>query len=144
LRDNWSNVSRENLFRLIAVLFVSAAIYHAVAFLEPAFSNGEAHWRHATFCGINIFCAWYILRRPLWFVVAFAVLTLQQICSHGAHAWMLWHTQRQLDWLSFTVLVVVPCTLALLIVDGIERRCVDPAAVNGVSRKRRSPHGGTP
>jgi hypothetical protein len=138
-----SIVSYKTLFRMIAVLFVGAAIYHAVAFLEPALIAGGAHWRHATFCAIDILCAWYILRRPQWFVVAFAILTLQQICSHGARAWMLWHTERRLDWLSFAVLVVVPCILALLIADGIERRCVATAAVNGVSRKRRSPRGGT-
>jgi hypothetical protein len=128
-------VSYKTIFRIIAVLFIGAAIYHAVAFLEPAFIAGGSPWRHATFCGIDILCAWYILRRPLWFVVAFVVLTLQQIYSHGARAWIWWHTARRLDWLSFAVLVVVPCILTFLIADGIERRCVDPAAVKGVSRK---------
>ena len=128
-------MSRETLFRIIAVLFVGAAIYHAVAIIEPGFGSGGTHWRHASFCAIDLLCAWYILQRPLWFVVAYAVLTLQQICSHGARAWIWWHTQLRLDWLSFAVLAVVPCTLALLIADGIERRCVAAAAVKGVSRK---------
>jgi hypothetical protein len=127
-------VSRATLFRILAVLFAGAAIYHAAAFLEPAFSAGGSHWRHAAFCAIDLLCACYLLRRPRWFVAAFAALTLQAFYSHGHHAWMLWHTQRRLDWLSFAVLAVVPFTLALLIADGFERRCVDPASVNGVSR----------
>jgi hypothetical protein len=127
-------VSRAILFRILAVLFAGAAIYHAVAFFLPAFSAGGSHGRHAVFCAIDLLCAWYLLRRPRWFVAAFAALTLQVLCGHGHHAWMLWHTQRRLDWLSFAVLAVVPYTLALLIADGIERRCVDPASVKGVSR----------
>ena len=137
-------MSRETLFRIIAFLFVGAVIYHAVAFVESGFGSGGTHWRHAIFCGIDLLCAFYLLWRPRWFVVAFAVLTLQTLFSHGTHAWMLWHTERHLDWLSFAVLIVVPWTQALLITDGIERRCVDPAAVKEVSRKRRSPHGGIP
>jgi hypothetical protein len=127
-------MSRGTLFRIISILFVVAAIYHAVAFLDPAFIAGSSHWRHAVFCAIDLLCAWYLLRRPRWFVAAFAALTLQVLYSHGHHAWMMWHLQRRLDWLSFAVLAVVPWTLALLIADGIERRCVDPAAAKGVSR----------
>jgi hypothetical protein len=127
-------VSRETLFRILAVLFAGAAVYHAAAFLEPAFIVGGSHWRHAVFCAIDLLCAWYLLRRPRWFVAAFAALTLQALCGHGHHAWILWHAQRRLDWLSFAVLAVVPWTLALLIADGIERRCVDPASAKGVSR----------
>ena len=115
-------MSRKNIFRIIAVLFIGAAIYHAAAFFAPAFSHGGAHWRHASFWVIDLLCAWYLLRRPRWFVAAFGVLTLETLCSHGAHAWMLWHTERRLDWLSFAVLIVVPFTLVLLIRDAQERR----------------------
>ena len=114
-------MSRESLFRILAVLFVGAAVYHAVAFFHPAFSNGGAHWRHAFFYATDILCAWYILRRPPWFVLAFSLLTIQQLCSHGAHAWMLWRAEGRLDWLSFAVLIVVPCTLALLMRDALDR-----------------------
>ncbi|MGA3136906.1 MAG: hypothetical protein ABSC88_13035 [Terracidiphilus sp.] len=115
-------MSRKNIFRIIAVLFIGAAMYHAAAFLVPAFSYGGAHWRHAAFCVIDLLCACYLLRRPRWFVAAFGVLTLETLCSHGAHAWMLWHTGRRLDWLSFAVLIVVPLTLVLLIRDALDLR----------------------
>jgi hypothetical protein len=115
-------VPRETLFRIISALFVGAAIYHAVAFIEPSLSGGGSHWRHAAFFGIDLLGAWYLLRRPRWFVAAFAVLTLQTLWGHGAHAWMLWHTEKRLDWLSFAVLIVVPFTLVLLIREAQDRR----------------------
>jgi len=115
-------VSRETLFRMIAVLFVGAAIYYAVAFLDPAFNARGAHWRHAVFCAIDLLCAWYLLLRPRWFLAAFGALTLETLWSHGAGAWMLWRTEKRLDWLSFAVLVVVPCAMALLIRDALDRR----------------------
>jgi hypothetical protein len=115
-------VSRESLFRILAVLFAGAAVYHAAAFFHPAFSNGGAHWRHASFCAIDLLFAWYILRRPRWFVWAFGLLTLETLWSHGSHAWRLWSTEGRPDWLSFVVLIVVPCTLALLMRDALDRR----------------------
>jgi hypothetical protein len=119
-------LSRQILFRIIAVLFLGAATYHAAAFLEPAFSNGGAHWRHATFCAIDLICAWYLLRRPTWFVWAFGVLTLETLYGHGMHAWIWWSTEGQLDWLSFAVLIAVPFTLASLIRDALDRRSRHP------------------
>jgi hypothetical protein len=115
-------VSRESLFRILAVLSAGAAVYHAAAFFHPAFGIGGAHWRHAVFCAIDFLCAWYIFRRPRWFVWAFSLLTIQQLCSHGARAWMLWRTEGRLDWLSFAVLIVMPCALALLMRDALDRR----------------------
>jgi hypothetical protein len=108
-------VSRETLFRIIAILFAGAAIYHAAAFLQPAFSTVGAHWRHAAFCAIDLLCAGYLLRRPRWFVWAFGLLTLETLYGHGTHAWMWWQTEQRLDWLSFAALISVPLTLALLI-----------------------------
>ena len=119
-------MSREALFRIIAILFVLAATYHAVAFFQPAFVNGGSHWRHAVFTAIDLLCAWYLLRRPRWFVWAFGLLTLETLYGHGMHAWMWWHTEQRLDWLSFAVLLVVPLTLVLLIQDRRSRR--PPAA----------------
>ena len=115
-------MSRESLFRILAVLFVVAAAYHAVAFLEPASGIGGTHWRHGCFMAIDLLCAWLILRRPRWFVWAFGLLTLETLWSHGSHAWKLWRGDGLLDWLSFAVLIVVPFTLGLLIQDAFDRR----------------------
>jgi hypothetical protein len=115
-------MSRETSFRILAFLFLCAAVYHAIAFIAPALGQGGAHWRHAAFVGIDTLFAWYLLRRPLWFLAAFAALTLETFWSHGTHAWMLWHAENRLDGLSFAVLLVVPCTLALLIGEAFDRR----------------------
>jgi hypothetical protein len=108
-------VSRDALFRIIAILFAGAAIYHAAAIFQTAFGTGGAHWRHGVFCAIDLLSAWYMLRRPRWFVWAFGLLTLETLYGHGTHAWIWWRTEGRLDWLSFAVLVAVPLTLALLI-----------------------------
>jgi len=117
-----SQMSRAALFRIVAVLFAGAAVYHAVAFIDPAFSDGGAHWRHALFIAIDLLCAGFILRRPRWFVWAFGLVTLDTLWSHGSHALKLWRLDGRLDWLSFAVLVVVPWTQALLIRDALDRR----------------------
>jgi hypothetical protein len=103
-------------------LFVGAAIYHAAVFFHPALGVGGAHWRHAIFFLVDLISAWFLLRRPRWFVVAFGALTLETLYGHGTHAWMMWHRNAQIDWLSIGVLIVVPMTLALLIEDAMERR----------------------
>lgn len=110
-------MTRAFLFRILALLFAGAAIYHAIAFIAPGFSDGGAHGRHAVFFAIDLLCAGYLLRRPRWFVAAFGLLTLQALWSHGSHAWFLWHTQRRQDWLSFAVILVVPFAWALLVED---------------------------
>jgi hypothetical protein len=115
-------VSRESLFRILAVLSAGAAVYHAAAFFHPAFGDGGAHWRHAFFFAIDSLCAWYLISRPRWFVCAFGLLTLETLWSHGYYAWMLWRAAGRPDWLSFAVLIVVPCTLALLMRDALDRR----------------------
>jgi len=115
-------VSRKSLFCILAVLFVGAAAYHAVAFFAPASGIGGTHWRHGCFIAIDLLCAWLILRRPRWFVWAFGLLTLETLWSHGSHAWKSWRVDGRLDWLSFAVLIVVPCTMALLIRDARDRR----------------------
>jgi len=33
----------------------------------------------------------------------------------------LWRAEGRLDWLSFAVLIIVPCTLALLMRDALDR-----------------------
>jgi hypothetical protein len=114
-------VSREILFRILAALFVGASAYHAAAFFDPAFSQGGAPWRHAAFYGIDLLCAWFFLKRPLWFVFAFTVLTLETLRGHGSHAWMLWQTEKRLDWFSIVVIGTVLYAFLLLAQDAFGR-----------------------
>jgi len=113
---------REWLFRLIAVLLILAATYHAVGFLAPALGIPGVRWRHALFVSIDLLCAWYVLRRPLWFVAAFSLLALQQLYSHSTRAWVWWHMERRLDWVSILVIALTPLALVLLIKDAHDRR----------------------
>ena len=118
-------MSRQTLFRIFAVLFLAAAIYHAAAFAHPALSDGGMRSRHAVFFVIVLLFAWYMLKRPRWFVAAFSLLTLETLYGHGLHAWKLWRDQGKLDWLSFAVLIAVPCMLAFLIADARGRSLVE-------------------
>jgi hypothetical protein len=111
-------VSRATLFRIASVLFLAASIYHAVAIMLRL----GTPWRNGLFCAIDLVFAWFLLKRPLWFVFAFGALTIEALLSHGSHAWLLWHTERRADWLSFFVLVTVPCAFALLVRDAYDRR----------------------
>ena len=60
--------------------------------------------------------------RPRGFVAAFALLTAQQIVSHGAAAVRMWQDEHRVDFASLSVLVVIPLTLALLLIDARARR----------------------
>jgi len=110
----------------MSVLFILAAMYHAIGFLAPAFGLSGARLRHVLFVVIDALCAWYILRRPLWFVAGFTLLTFQQLYSHNARAWVWWHAGKRLDWISFIVIALIPVALALLFKDTCDRRSKRP------------------
>ncbi len=73
---------REILFRVSAGIAVVAALFHAVTMLSPTvgaleYESTYPTWRHVVFIIIDAGLAWLLLRRPMWLVWAFAVLTLQ-------------------------------------------------------------------
>ena len=113
---------REMPFRLLAALSILAAIYHVAAFTAPVLAIPGQPWRHAFFAVIGIICAVNLLRRPEWFVIVFAVLTLQQLYSHGMRAWEWWYMEHRLDWISFCVILLLPFILVLLVLDAYTRR----------------------
>jgi hypothetical protein len=113
-------VSKTFLFRIASILFVGAVLYHALAFARPDLGLGGTSWRHALFCAIDLLFAWLLLQRPRWLILAFALLTLETLASHGRHAWVLWHTQHRVDWLSLAVIPAVLSIFALLCVEALE------------------------
>jgi len=110
------------VFIVIAAAFGLAALFHVAALVAPAIAEPSPPWRHALFAATNVAVAIGVLRRPRLFVVAFALLTAQQLVSHGAYAWGLWMSERRIDWASAVVLVAMPAVLALLVYDARWKR----------------------
>jgi hypothetical protein len=109
-------------FRLAALGALVAAGIHLAALAVPAFGNaayslGYPAWRHVLFVAINLTLASLFLRRPTWFVWAFAVLTAQVIYSHGGAALVSWQRDGRVRWIDAVALVAVPLALGLLVTD---------------------------
>jgi hypothetical protein len=124
---------RVKAFRLAAVFAAFAAAYHTAAVVVPAFATiaypaTYPVWRHLVFIAIGGSLVWLFLRRPIWLVWPYAVLTAQVIYSHGGAAWTFWQQERRIDWISIAAVVGILLGLGLLLVDWRERRAAAPAA----------------
>jgi hypothetical protein len=134
--------TREIIFRLAAVGAAPAAVFHAVAMLSPEIARVEYEpnypmWRHIVFFLIDGVLAWLFLRRPLWLVWAYGVLTLQILNGHGRGAWRIWMDEHRVDWISVAVSVLAPVVLCTLFVDWRERRRVSALAGLAVDPPRK-------
>ena len=109
-------------FAVLAGAFVFTACFHVAAAMRSEIDPEAPAWRHVLFVGINLTCALGLLVRPLVFIPAFAVLTAQQLWSHGGHAWRMHVEQGAIDFPSLAVLAVMPATLILLILDAWRQR----------------------
>jgi hypothetical protein len=109
------------IFAVITAAFALAAAFHLVALMTPDIAEPSPPWRHLLFAATNGAVAVGMIRRPKLFVVAFALLTMQQVVSHGIYASSLWERERRVDWASAVVLVSMPSVLALLIFDAKRR-----------------------
>ena len=109
-------------FAALAGAFVFTACFHVAAAIRSEIDPEAPAWRHLLFVGINLTCVLGLLVRPLVFIPAFAVLTAQQLGSHGGHAWRMHVEQGAVDFPSLAVLAVMPTTLLLLILDAGRRR----------------------
>ena len=104
-----------------------AAGIHVTALAVPAFGTAAYSptypaWRHVVFVVIDATAAWLFLRRPLWFVWAFGVLTLQVLYSHGGSAWANWERNARIAWIDAAALIAIPLALGLLVDDYRRRR----------------------
>jgi hypothetical protein len=110
------------VFRLASLGALVAAGIHLAALAVPAFGIAAypptyPAWRHVLFVAINLTLAALFLRRPAWFVWAFAVLTAQVIYSHGGAALASWQRDGRIRWIDAVALVAVPLALGLLVTD---------------------------
>jgi len=116
------NMKRALVFRLAAAGAAVAAGIHASALALPrfaaaAYSPAYPAWRHIVFIAVDSAVAWLFLRRPRWFVWAYAVLTAQVLYSHGGAAWTAWHRDGHLSWIDAAAIVAVPLGLAVLVTE---------------------------
>ena len=108
-------------FRIAAAGAVAAVAIHLTALIIPAFAAavypGYPAWRHGVFVAIDATVAWLFVRRPAWFVWAFAVLTVQVLYSHGGSALASWQASGRVAWIDALALAAVPLGLVLLVAD---------------------------
>jgi hypothetical protein len=90
--------------------------------VRPDLAEPSPPWRHAVFAAVNLSAAAGALFRPRGFVLAFALLTAQQLYSHGTYAADVWRDERRIDWASVVVLAGMPVALALFVADARARR----------------------
>ena len=119
------------LFRLAAIAFVCAAVYHFVAAVYPAIEKvvygagwlpGYPRWRHLMWVGIFPTVAGLLLWRPRWLVWPYLVLVLQQLHGHGGNVVRLWEQSGRISWTDAGVLTGEFLLLGLLLVDRWKRR----------------------
>ena len=108
--------------KVCAGLLAVTAVNHA----RLAAAGAGVVWRHELFVGLNLALAALLVTRPRWALVPAALLSAQQLYSHGSD---LVHSVRgpePFDWASVGVLVFFLALLTLLVV---ERRTADTPAL---------------
>jgi hypothetical protein len=110
------------LFWFFPAVFLVAALYHVAALVMPSLGIGGLNWRHGLFMAIDCAGAYLMLRRPHWFVLAYAILMVQQLWGHGAQLASQWAQTGAIHWPSLFVIIFAPCGLVLLVYDYLERK----------------------
>jgi hypothetical protein len=101
-----------------AALLAVTAVNHA----RLAAQGAGNVTRHEVFVGLNLALAALLVARPRWALVPTALLSLQQLWSHGSDLLVSIRGPGPFDWASVGVLVFFPALLTLLVV---ERRRAD-------------------
>ena len=102
------------LFVTFALLAFAAILYHIYGVIKPF--DATPVWRHSLFIGISIICIYGLLKRPVWFIWFFGILTLQQLYSHGSHFIRLL-TESKFNWIDLCVVLLTPLCFILLLFD---------------------------
>ena len=104
----------ERVFWAVAACFLAAAVFHIAALFVPQLAVSSPAWRHGMFALVNALVAIGLVRRPRGFLFAFALLTLQQLLSHGRDLIVAWQGEHRVDWVSLVVVIAMPVVLVLL------------------------------
>ncbi len=113
--------NRDMVFAASAILFIGAGAYHLYGLIASLADPRLAAF-HAAFVVIDQVTAYLLLRRPDWFPYAFAVLTFQQIYSHGMEALVAWRVTSAVDYVSLFIMVFMPSLLVLVVYDALTRK----------------------
>jgi hypothetical protein len=108
------------LFKILALLGIFPIVYHFIGIFYKI--NSSPVWRHQLFILIGLVSIYGILKRPAWFIWFFAILTMQQLYSHGGDLLLYWKNVHRIHWISIVVLIFMPLTLYFLL---FERTTID-------------------
>ena len=132
LRDMRRPLTRPHrlAFHLAAAGAALAAVYHLTAITVPAFGAiaypaGYPIWRHVVFILVDATLAGLLLRRPIWLIWPYILLTIQVFNGHGVSAWRSFRGPGHIDWVSVVTVIGIVFILALLLLDWRERRAGD-------------------
>jgi len=113
-------------FRLMAVMFGLAVLYHAAAlsipvFLKAAYPAMYPPLRNVAFIIVNSLAAFLFLKRPRWLIWPYLVLTAQVLQGHGVQLWQTWVDVHQINWIDVIFVSGVLLGLVLLILERKDR-----------------------
>jgi hypothetical protein len=113
-----SSFSYERLFRVFAVAFLGAALFHGAAFVKPDLAEPVPAAWHATFVVVNLTLAYCVVRwRTRAFAVGFVAYMVQQYVEHVPRLLDIWREEQRIDWASVSSLAFVPIVLVFLVLD---------------------------
>ena len=108
------------IFYSFAIISFIAMLYHVKGIFQP--TTLTPAWRHAIFVAINIISIYGLIKRPNWFIIFIALLTVQQWYSHGSYAIDLWQKENKIHWISIADIILLPILFALLILDSTNKK----------------------
>jgi hypothetical protein len=108
-------------FQILAACSAAAACYHVLGTWGLLADDQTPVWRHALFVTIDLFGAWYLLRRPLLLLPCFLALVAQQYGSHGSRLVLWWTIDGRVDLLSIGTLLALNIAAVLLVLDARDR-----------------------
>jgi hypothetical protein len=95
---------------IVAGMVAAYHIYYAGSTTEAVMT------RHIVFACINLLLIFLFLKRPSLFIIFFALLTVQQLYSHGSR-FLVYLSKNDIDWISGGVIILMPLLLYLLILE---------------------------
>ncbi len=108
----------KKIFLLAAIVSGFTAIYHI---RYAGVTQQDIMRRHMVFAGINMVLIFLFLKRPAWFVILFAILTIQQLFSHGSRFYH-YLSNNEFDWISAALVIFMPFLLYLLILENKSKK----------------------